>query len=41
LPESAAVKITFDEKGVCSACRVEEEKKKIDWKKRFQEFKPF
>lgn len=39
LPESAAVKLTFDEKGVCSACRVEEEKKKIDWKKRFQEFK--
>src|SRR3972149_2748046 len=33
-PASAAVKLTFDENGVCSGCRVAEEKKKIDWDKR-------
>ena len=29
-PSASAVKLTFDEHGVCSGCRVAEEKKKID-----------
>ncbi|MDP2973423.1 MAG: N-acetyl sugar amidotransferase [Candidatus Diapherotrites archaeon] len=33
-PETSAIKMTFDEKGVCSGCRVAEEKEKIDWAKR-------
>jgi N-acetyl sugar amidotransferase len=37
LPESSAVPLTFDDRGICSACRVEEEKKKIDWDVRFKE----
>jgi len=30
--------ITFDKKGVCSACKNHEKKKKIDWEARFQVF---
>jgi len=33
-PESSAVKLTFDERGICSGCRVAEEKEKIDWEAR-------
>lgn len=33
-PASSAVKLTFDEHGVCSGCRVAEQRKTIDWKKR-------
>lgn len=33
-PESSAVKLTFDEKGVCSGCRVSEQKEEIDWDER-------
>ena len=33
-PANSAVPLTFDEQGVCSGCRVEEEKQKIDWKDR-------
>ena len=32
-------RIVFDEEGICSACRVEEYKERIDWEKREQEFK--
>lgn len=38
-PESSAIPLTFDENGVCSGCRVSEEKKNIDWKMRIQELK--
>jgi len=31
--------ISFDEEGVCEACRHVEERKKIDWNKRFEELK--
>ena len=30
--------ITFDEEGVCSACRHFESRKNIDWDKRWKEF---
>ncbi len=33
-PENYAIPLTFDEQGVCSACRVHEEKESIDWKER-------
>lgn len=33
-PESSVVKLTFDERGVCSGCRVDEERYKIDWKEK-------
>lgn len=33
--------ITFDEKGVCSACNHYEERKNIDWDERFKEFEKF
>ncbi len=29
--------ITFNEQGVCSACQSYENRKKIDWKKRYKE----
>jgi N-acetyl sugar amidotransferase len=35
-PSAAATPLTFDEKGVCSGCRVCEQQKLIDWKKRFE-----
>ncbi|MEK7165663.1 MAG: N-acetyl sugar amidotransferase [Patescibacteria group bacterium] len=31
VPENYAIPLTFDEQGVCSACRVHEEKSKINW----------
>lgn len=34
VPENYAIPLTFDEEGVCSACRVHEEKEKIDWNDR-------
>ena len=33
--------ITFDEQGVCSACRHYENRKNVDWDARFQEFEKF
>ena len=30
-PSSSAVSLTFDEEGICSGCRVNEQKKEIDW----------
>ena len=30
--------ITFDEQGVCSACRHYEQRKNVDWDKRWKEF---
>ena len=33
-PESSALELTFDEKGVCSGCRMAEEKEKINWNAR-------
>ena len=35
-PANSAVPITFDDEGVCSGCRVDEEKEKIDWRDRWQ-----
>ncbi|MFH2060669.1 MAG: N-acetyl sugar amidotransferase [Pseudomonadota bacterium] len=35
--ESKKKTLRFDEKGVCDACRVAEQKEKIDWEKREQE----
>lgn len=34
VPENYAIPLTFDDEGVCSACRVHEEKEKIDWSAR-------
>ena len=34
LPSNAAITLTLDDKGVCSACRVEEQKNNIDWDER-------
>lgn len=31
--------ISFDEEGVCQACRVNEKKEKVDWNKRFEKLK--
>ena len=28
--------VTFDHEGVCSGCRIHEEKDNLDWKQRFQ-----
>tara|TARA_Y100000034_G_scaffold103139_1_gene128461 strand:- start:2564 stop:3790 length:1227 start_codon:yes stop_codon:yes gene_type:complete len=39
VPSTSAVPLTFDDEGICSACRVDEEKKAIDWNKRFEELK--
>ncbi|MBU0758597.1 MAG: N-acetyl sugar amidotransferase, partial [Nanoarchaeota archaeon] len=33
-PENHPLNITFDEEGICSGCRVHEEKDELDWKKR-------
>lgn len=38
-PISSAVPLSFDEYGVCSGCRVHDQKEKIDWKKREELFK--
>ena len=34
VPENYAIPVTLDEEGVCSACRVHEEKETIDWSER-------
>ena len=34
LPSSSAIPLTFDENGVCSACRVQEKRARIDWDER-------
>jgi len=33
-PSASAVPLTFDKNGVCSGCKVEEQKKQIDWERR-------
>jgi N-acetyl sugar amidotransferase len=38
-PESSAVKLSFDEEGVCSGCRVNAEKESIDWEEREKKLK--
>jgi len=35
-PSASAVSLTFDESGVCSGCRVYDQKKTIDWNERLQ-----
>lgn len=35
LPMSSAVTVSLDKQGICSACRVHEQKTHIDWDKRF------
>lgn len=39
VPENYAIPLTFDEDGICSACRVHEEKEKINWKDRGKKLK--
>jgi N-acetyl sugar amidotransferase len=34
-PENHPLKLVFDEQGVCSGCRVHEEKDSLDWRERF------
>ncbi len=36
-PENHPLNITFDDEGVCSGCRVHEEKDEIDWKEKAEE----
>ena len=36
LPSSAATPITFDENGVCSGCRVHEERPDVNWGRRME-----
>lgn len=38
-PASSAVPLAFDEKGICSGCRVSDQKNEIDWDKRKMMFK--
>lgn len=38
-PASSAVKLSFDEEGICSGCRVGEEKYEIDWAEREKKLK--
>lgn len=38
-PENHPLGITFDEKGVCSGCRIHEEKDILDWKERAERLK--
>ena len=38
-PENHPYGIIFDENGICSGCRVHEEKDQIDWEKRFEKLK--
>jgi N-acetyl sugar amidotransferase len=37
--ENHPLTITFDEEGVCSGCRVHEEKDELNWKERFEKLK--
>jgi N-acetyl sugar amidotransferase len=38
-PENHPLNITFDEHGVCSGCRIHEEKDSLDWDVRFEKLK--
>lgn len=38
-PENHPLNITFDEEGICSGCRVHEEKDSLDWKPRSEKLK--
>lgn len=38
-PSASATPLTFDENGVCSGCRVAEQKRHIDWEDRFRHLK--
>lgn len=38
-PANSAIPLTFDDQGVCSGCRVSEEKDRIDWKTRRKQLK--
>lgn len=38
-PENHPLNITFDEEGICSGCRVHEEKDSLDWKPRGEKLK--
>lgn len=38
-PSSTATPLTFDERGICSGCRVAEQKRNIDWNERWEMFK--
>ena len=38
-PANSAVPLTFDDQGVCSGCRVDEEKQNIDWQERRRRLK--
>jgi len=38
-PANHPLNITFDAQGVCSGCRVHEEKDTLDWGARFEELK--
>ena len=38
-PENYAIPLTFDDQSVCSACRVHEEKEKLDWRAREKKLK--
>ncbi len=38
-PENHPLGLTFDDDGVCSGCRVHEEKDELNWQERFQELK--
>jgi len=38
-PENHPLHITFDKQGVCSGCRIHEEKDELDWRKRGQKLK--
>jgi N-acetyl sugar amidotransferase len=37
-PAASAVPLTFDDRGVCSGCRVAEQRDRIDWKHRREQF---
>ena len=37
-PATSATALTFDEQGVCSGCRVADQRRDLDWDKRWQDF---
>ena len=39
LPSTSAIPITFNKNGVCSACKVADEKKNINWAERQADLK--
>ena len=38
-PENHPLGLTFDDEGICSGCRVHEEKDQLDWHDRFERLK--